>query len=341
MSKTVLTGIRANNDLQLGNYLGAILPMVNIQKQLGKDDKLYMFVPDLHSFTTPIDHSKLADQTLDNIRVFLAAGLSASNRQTTLYRQSRISAHSELAWILSCFTYFGEASRMTEFKDKVSRLGNKSISVGLFNYPILMAGDIFLYSADYIPLGDDQKQHMELARTLAKRFNNQFGNTITVPKSWDEQLKFSGREASVRIRSLSDPVKKMSKSIEDPKGTIKMLDKPKEAAAKIMSATTDSVGTVHFDFVKQPGISNLIQILALLSDKPISSIAKQWDGSKSYGDLKKATAEVVEKFLTSFQAKYAKTSSQDIEKILKAGEKKASQVASTKLLEIQKAIGLY
>lgn len=340
LMNTILTGLRSNSDLHLGNYLGAILPMVNLQKNLTHEDRMFMFVPDLHSFTTPVDHGTLYENSLDNVRAFLAAGFDSRNESSVLYRQSMITAHSEMQWILSCFAYYGEANRMTEFKDKAEKMGNKAVSVGLFNYPILMAADILLYSADYVPLGDDQKQHMELTRTLAQRFNEKFGEIFTVPKPWKEQLEFSGRNMSVRIKSLSHPENKMSKSVDDHKGTILLSDSEEEARKKIMSAQTDNLSSVDFDFEKQPGISNLLQVLALLTGRDVQEVAGEWKGSDQYGKLKESVADATTDFLRDYSAKLSNITLGDAEKVLKRGEGQARDVANAKLHEVQKAVGL-
>ena len=340
MSKPViLTGLRANAEFHLGNYLGAILPMVELQKKHAGEYQVNMFVPDLHSFTTPIDHGKLFQNTLDNLKMFVAAGLDIDNGDTYMYRQSYISAHSELAWILDCFTYFGEASRMTEFKDKSQKLGNDTVSIGLFNYPVLMAADILLYGAKYVPLGDDQQQHLELTRDLANRLNNKFGEMFVVPEDWKKQLAFTDR-TSVRIRSLRNPEKKMSKSVDDPAGTIALSDKPEDAAKKVMSATTDSVGSIKLDWAKQPGISNLLQIAALLSKKSIDEVAKEWEGKTSYGELKQQVAEQVKNFLSELQDKLAKVDNKILSAKLVQDEKAMNEVANATLLKVQKAVGL-
>ena len=336
----ILTGIRSNADLHLGNYLGAMLPMVELQKSLEHDDRLFMFVPDLHSFTTPVDHGDLYQKSIDNVRMFLAAGINGADENSILYRQSQIPAHSEMQWILSCFTYFGEASRMTQFKDKSAKLGDKEVSVGLFNYPILMAGDILMYDADYVPVGNDQKQHFELTRTLAKRMNSKFGDMFVVPKSWKEQLEFSKRGAGTRIMSLAHPENKMSKSIDDPKGTILLMGSPDEAGKKVMSATTDNEGSVNFDPEKQPGVSNLLQISALLEGKDVSEVEANWKGSSEYGKLKEYVADDVASFLSEFQARLSQISEEDAERVLRRGEEQASMLANKKLAEVQRAVGL-
>jgi tryptophanyl-tRNA synthetase len=240
MSKeVVLTGLRSNAEFHLGNYLGAILPMVELQQKHAGKYQVNMFVPDLHSFTTPIDHNTLHEQTIQNIKAFVAAGLDIQNENTFIYRQSYIPAHSELTWILDCFSGFGELSRMTEFKDKSERQEN--VSVGLFNYPALMAADILLYSAKWVPVGEDQRQHLEYTRDLAMRLNNKFGNLFVVPEDNQKQTVFAQRSEPVRIRSLRTPEKKMSKSVEDPAGTIMLSDNPFDAAQKIIAADRKSV----------------------------------------------------------------------------------------------------
>src|SRR3990167_8826845 len=230
--EVILTGLRSNDEFHLGNYLGGILPIVQQQKKHAGKYQLNMFIPDLHSFTTPIDHGKLYEQTHQNLKIFVAAGLDIEQHDTFIYRQSYIPAHSELTWILDCFTGFGEMSRMTEFKDKSQTVGDDRITLGLFNYPVLMAADILLYGAKWVPVGDDQRQHVEFARDIAIRMNNKFGELFVLPADNKRQLKFSGREEPVRIRSLRNPKKKMSKSVEDPAGTIMLSDKPETAAEK-------------------------------------------------------------------------------------------------------------
>ncbi len=342
MSKPViLTGLRANGELHLGNYLGGILPMVQLQKKYAGEYQLNMFVPDLHSFTTPVDHGKLYLNIVQNLRYFVAGGLDLTDNDTFVYRQSYVPMHSELAWILDCFTYYGELSRMTEFKDKASRLGSESISVGLYNYPALMAADILLYGAKYVPVGDDQRQHIELTRDIALRMNHKFERELfVVPVEWREQVAFADRDAGVRIKSLRNPSKKMSKSIDDPAGTILLTDTPETAAKKIMAAETDSVGVIHYDIDAQPGISNLLQILALLIDKPLSKVADNWDGKTRYGDLKKAVAAEVKVFLQDFQKKLDNVDEAELLRKLEASEFLMRDVAGQRLYKIQQAVGL-
>ena len=334
----ILTGIRSNGELTLGNYLGAILPLIELQKKHAGEYQVNMFVPDLHSFTTPVEHGELYQNTLDNLRLFMAAGLNIQNNDTFIYRQSYIPAHSELTWILDCFVYMGELSRMTQFKNKSE--GKDNVSVGLFNYPALMAADILLYGAKYIPVGEDQRQHIELTRDVAIRMNNKFGDLFVVPEDWNRQVEFANRTTGVRIRSLRNPEKKMSKSVEDPGGTILLTDDPDEAAKKVMSATTDTVGSIHLDFEKQPGISNLLQIHALLSGETLEEVAKRHAGQESYGDLKKEVAEQVKEFLVDLQAKYADADEQVLLSKLEQDEKAMNEVANQTLASVQKAVGL-
>lgn len=340
MSKEIiLTGIRSNGELTLGNYLGAILPMVQLQRAKAGDYQLNFFIPDLHSFTTPLDDYRgLLEQTRLNLRTFAAAGFDFGNQDTFVYRQSYIAAHSELFTILNNFTYVGELSRMTQFKDKSD--GQDSVASGLFTYPVLMAADILLYGAQWVPVGDDQRQHLELTRDVAIRMNNKFGELFTIPHDWAKQLEFSHRDAGVRIRSLSDPSKKMSKSIEDPRGTILLTDNPADAAKKVMSATTDSVGQIGFDFKEQPGITNLLQILALLTDQEQTIVNEQWIGNTSYGELKSTVAGVVEQFLIDFQAALATVDDAAIQHKLEESEAALTPLANEQLYKVQKAVGL-
>jgi len=336
--EVILTGIRSNAELTLGNYLGAVLPMVQLQKEKHESYDLHFFIPDLHSFTTPVDHSTLYTQTIDHIRTFAAAGFDLNNKSTKIYRQSFIPAHSELFTILNNFAYMGELSRMTQFKDKSEQAD--TVSSGLFTYPVLMAADILLYGASWVPLGDDQKQHLELTRDLALRFNNKFGDTFVVPHEWNKQLAFSHRDSGVRIRSLSNPTKKMSKSVDDPRGTILLSDTPEEAAKKIMSATTDNLAEIDFDFEKRPGVSNLLQIESLLTDQTVDQVLASWKGKSNYGDLKTAVAKSVSDFLKSYQEKLSQISSEIVEAKLADDEAILNDQTTNLLLQVQKSVGL-
>lgn len=341
MSKPViLTGLRANNDLTIGNYLGALLPMVDMAKKRAGEYQVNLFVPDLHSFTTPIDHSKLYDQVLHNLKVYIAAGLPIGHEDVHVYRQSHIPAHSELAWILDCFTGMGEMSRMTQFKDKSAKLSEDRISVGLFNYPVLMAADIILYNASYVPVGEDQTQHLEFTRDIAERMNNQFGKLFTVPLPVPKQHEFFGKDQGLRIKDLQDPTKKMSKSDESGKGVIFLSDTPEVAAKKIMSAATDSFGEIMFDPKERPGVSNLLQVLGLLEGKSQAEVNAEWQGKTSYGDLKKAVATHVSTFLQGFQSRLESVDEQALLAKLEQSEEKMRLIANETLTRAQKAVGL-
>ncbi|MBP5656219.1 tryptophan--tRNA ligase [Candidatus Saccharibacteria bacterium] len=338
---TILTGVRVNEEPTIGNFLGAYTPMINLSREHAEDSHTNFFVPDLHSFTTPIDHSKLYDQTIKGIKYYMAAGLDTNSPNVHIYRQSRVPAHSELCWILDCFTPYGEACRMTQFKEKGAEHPD-AVTVGLFNYPVLMAADILLYDADYVPLGEDQFQHLELARNIAIRMNNKFDEKLfTLPAPEKEQVKFMHLENGIRIRSLTEPTKKMSKSAENEKSKILLCDEPKQAAKKIMSATTDSEGVIRFDMINQPGISNLLTIEALLTNRDIQDVIADWAGQTSYGDLKRKVADSVMYFLSDFQERLNQISDADVEAVLQKGEAYANEVANKKLRQVQKAVGLY
>lgn len=335
----ILTGIRSNEEPTLGNFLGAFMPMVELQKHFAGDYQINMFVPDLHSFTTPINHKFLYDQTIHNLKCFVAAGLDLSNEDTYIYRQSYVPAHSELTWILDCFTYVGEMSRMTQFKDK-STGDSSSVTMGLMNYPVLMASDILLYNATWVPVGEDQFQHLEITRDIATRFNNRFEPIFTVPKTTKEQTAFIRRDNGLRIRSLTDPTKKMSKSSDDQKSKINLSDSPEDARKKIMSATTDSVGVVNFDWENQPGITNLLQILSILSGRSQEDVNNEWTGQTRYGDLKSATADSVVVFLEKFHERYDAISDQELLDKLTSSEEAMNEVAGRTLYKVQQAVGL-
>lgn len=348
MSKQViLTGIRANNDLHIGNYFGALLSMVDMANSKAGAYQINLFVPDLHSFTTPIDHRALYEQITHNVKLFVAAGLNIQNPDLYIYRQSHVPAHSELTWILDCFTGFGEMSRMTQFKDKSATLQDDRVSVGLFNYPVLMAADILLYGATYVPVGDDQTQHLEFTRDIAERLNKQFADVypdglFTVPLPAAKQHEFFGKDQGLRIRDLQNPTKKMSKSDDSGKGVIFLGDDPEVAAKKVMSAETDSIGSIpdKLDYEKQPGISNLLQILALLSNHPIEDVIRDWAGKSSYGELKSAVADKVKVFIKDYQDRLANIDEQQINSKLEASEKAMNEVANATLNKVQQAVGL-
>ncbi|MDQ3158845.1 MAG: tryptophan--tRNA ligase [bacterium] len=338
MKDVILTGLRTNNNLTLGNYLGAILPMVRLQNKYKNSMQINMFIPDLHSFTTPIDHNALYDQSINAVRMFMAAGLDVNDDSTHVYRQSRITGHSELAIILANFTYMGELKRQAQYKEKSSN--GENISVGLFAYPVLMAADILLYGAKYVPVGADQTQHVELARDIAIRFNNKFGDIFTLPEPEAKQIEFAGQQERMRIRDLIDPNKKMSKSDQSGKGVVYLSDDPKVAEKKIMGATTDSVGKVHYDAGNQPGISNLLTILAALRGIDIDKVVAEFEGTTNYGDFKQIVADEVAAFLTDFQNKTKSISESDVENALEKSETILEKQVRKLVSEVQVAVGL-
>lgn len=337
----VLTGLRANQEFHLGNLIGAILPMVRLQQQLSGKYILNMFVPDLHSFTTDIDFSKFNQQIIDHFRTYAACGLDIDNPDINIYRQSQVPAHSQLTVILNNFTYFGELSRMTQFKDKKDQIKDGNVTVGLFDYPVLMASDILLYSAKYVPVGEDQRQHLELTRDIGLRFNQKFKKEILiVPETWDNQLKFTHLRQGVRIMSLSDPTKKMSKSVADPSGTILLNETPDQAKKKVMAATTDSVGVINYDKETQPGITNLLNILSCLSDQDIEEVKSHWVKKTNYSELKEAVAAAVATTLEKLQSAKIQITEEQIERKLADSEAKMNTVANKTLHEVERAIGL-
>lgn len=339
MTKSViLTGLRANNDLTLGNYFGGILPMVEMVHAHKSEYQINMFIPDLHSFTTPIDHSELYGQVLHAAAVFTAAGMPLEAEDIYMYRQSFVPAHSELTWILDNFTGMGQMSRMTQFKDKSA--GKDDVSLGLFNYPVLMAADILLYGAKYIPVGEDQAQHIEFTRDIAERMNARFGTLFVVPEAVKKQYEFFGKEQGLRVMDLVDPTKKMSKSDESGKGVIFLNDEPGEAAKKIMNATTDNLANVQFNRQDQPGISNLLEILSLVRGASINETASHFAGITRYGDFKTVVAREVSQLLTSFQENLAAVDASAVEANLRRSEQAMNVQANARLLSVQQAVGL-
>jgi len=341
MSKPViLTGLRANNNLTIGNYFGAMLPIIDMAKKRSADYQVNMFIPDLHSITTPVDYSAINNQIIQTAKVFVAAGLPIDNDEIYLYRQSYISAHSELTWILDCFTGIGEMNRMTQFKDKSGAVGDERVSVGLFNYPVLMAADMLLYSSEYVPVGDDQTQHLEITRDIGARMNNQFGDIFTIPRAVKEQHAFFGKEQGLRIMDLQDPSKKMSKSDESGKGVIFLSDTPEDAARKVMSAATDDKAYVRFDRENQPGISNLLELLALFQQRDLKEVVAEFEGQTLYGDFKALVAEEVRRFLHDFQQKLSEVDEAAVIAKLEKSEADLTIIANQTLLRAQQAVGL-
>ena len=325
MAERILTGIKPTGQLTLGNYIGVLK---HLPKEVDRGECFY-FIADLHALTLPIDPEVLRQNSIDLACFYMAAGLDAS--KVTLFLQSSVSAHAEMNAIMQNYLYMGELSRMTQFKDKSSKMKESAIGLGLFAYPVLMASDIILYDASIVPVGEDQKQHVELTRDLVNRFNNRYGDILTMPKP-------EMRKVGARIMSLSDPTKKMSKS--DPKGDIFLKDDLAVVRKKIMSAVTDSGSEVKYDVENKPGISNLLTIYASLKDISIEEAEKEFVGYR-YGDFKKAVADVVVNELETFQKKYREIlESKAYEKVLIEGAKKANEVANKTLNRVKKAVGL-
>ena len=325
MAERILTGIKPTGQLTLGNYIGVLK---HLPKEVDRGECFY-FIADLHALTLPIDPEVLRQNSIDLACFYMAAGLDTS--KVTLFLQSSVSAHAEMNAIMQNYLYMGELSRMTQFKDKSSKMKESAIGLGLFAYPVLMASDIILYDASIVPVGEDQKQHVELTRDLVNRFNNRYGDILTMPKP-------EMRKVGARIMSLSDPSKKMSKS--DPKGDIFLKDDLAVIRKKIMSAVTDSGSEVKYDVENKPGISNLLTIYASLKDISIEEAEKEFVGYR-YGDFKKAVADVVVNELDTFQKKYREIlESKAYEKVLLEGAKKANEVANKTLNRVKKAIGL-
>ena len=323
--KKMLSGIKPSGQLTLGNYIGALKNFVAYQD----DYEMIIFIANLHCLTIYQDPAELRKNLHDTIALYLACGLDP--KKTTIFMQSDVKEHAQLGFIMSCNTYLGELNRMTQYKDKVAK-GESGLSAGFYTYPTLMAADILMYDADYVPVGEDQKQHVELARDVAERFNNKYGVTFTVPEPLIPKI-------GARIMSLSDPTKKMSKSEENNKGCIYLLDHPAVASKKIMSAVTDLVGKIQYDTENQPGVSNLLTIHSTLSGIPINELVNQFEG-QGYGNLKKAVAAEVVKLLTELQSEYHKImASGIIKEVLSEGKKKAGVIASAKLADVQHRIG--
>ena len=325
--KRMLSGIKPTGQLHLGNYIGALRHFVESQNEY----EMFAFIANLHCITVPQDPKELQKNLKDCVALYLACGLDPN--KATIFLQTDVKEHAQLGFIMCCHTYMGELNRMTQFKDKQAK-GEKNLSGGLYTYPALMAADILLYSPDYVPVGEDQKQHVELTRDVAERMNNRYGQLFTVPEPLVAKV-------GARIMSLSDPTKKMSKSDETNKGCIYLLDDLKVARKKVMSAVTDSFGKVHYDPENQPGISNLMQILSSLSnERSFEDIEKEFEG-KGYGDFKKAVADAVCAKLEEIQTRYNEIINSDlIETTLANRAKKASAIASEKLDKVQKAIGM-
>ena len=323
--KKILTGLQPTGEITLGNYIGAIKQMAKLQEEYDS----YIFIADMHSITIPQDPKKLRENIKKLLAIYLACGIDPN--KNTIFIQSENEYHANVSWLLECTTYFGELSRMIQFKDKSTK--NQNFTAGLFTYPVLMAADILIYDIDYVPVGIDQKQHVELARDIAERFNKKYGNTFKVPEPYINDV-------GTKIMDLQDPIHKMSKSSENPKGIIKLLDEPNIIRKKIMSAVTDSESIVKFDPNNKPGISNLINIYSSLTNKSIKEIEKEF-ATSNYGEFKKAVADVTVDEITKIQTKYKEIiESDELNEILDNGINKTRKIAEKKYKEMKNKIGL-
>ena len=324
----VLSGIQPTADsYHLGNYLGALKQWIDLQD--GYD--AFYFIPDLHAITVDQDPKELRERTIAGCAQLIALGIDPE--KSTLFVQSHVPEHTELTWVLQCLTGFGEASRMTQFKDKSQKQGQDRTSVGLFTYPVLMAADILLYSPQLVPVGEDQRQHLELTRTLAERFNSRYGSTFVVPEGLIP-------EGSAKIYDLQDPTSKMSKSGQNPKGLINLLDDPKVSAKRIRSAVTDDDGVVAYDKENKPGVSNLLVIQSALTGTPIDTLVASYEG-KGYGALKVDTADALEAFTTPLRARYDELMNDraQLERILADGAQRAREIAAPLVKDVYEKVG--
>lgn len=324
----VFSGVQPSGELTIGNYMGALRQWVQMQDDY---DCIYCIV-DMHAITVRQDAQKLRNATLNTLALYLACGIDP--QKSTIFVQSHVPENAELSWLLNCYTYFGELSRMTQFKDKSSRYA-ENINAGLFDYPVLMAADILLYQTDCVPVGEDQKQHLELSRDIAQRVNALYGNLFKIPEPY---IPKSG----ARVMALLDPLKKMSKSDENRNNVIELLEDPKSVVKKIKRAVTDSdePPVVRYDITNKPGVSNLLDILSASSGKTIETLEQEFAG-KMYGHLKNAVAESLSGMLTELQARYHHYRNDEalLQKIMNEGAEKAQIRARKTLRKMQEAIG--
>lgn len=324
----VLSGIQPTADsYHLGNYLGALKQWIDLQDSY----EAFYFIPDLHAITVEQNPEELRERTLAGCAQLIALGIDPD--KSTLFVQSHVPAHAELTWILQCLTGFGEASRMTQFKDKSAKQGQDRTSVGLFTYPMLMAADILLYSPQLVPVGEDQRQHLELTRNLAERFNAKYGETFVVPEGFIP-------EGAAKIYDLQEPTSKMSKSGANLKGIINLLDEPKTSTKRIRSAVTDADGVIAYDKETKPGVSNLLVIQSALTGRPVDELVAGYEG-QGYGALKVDTADALEAFTTPLRARYDElmTDRGELEFILARGAERAREVAEPLLASVYDKVG--
>ena len=326
--RVVFSGVQPTSDsLHLGNALGAISQWVGLQD----DYDAYFCVVDLHAITIPQDPSMLRTRTLVTAAQYLALGIDPA--RATVFVQSHVPAHAELSWVLGCFTGFGLASRMTQFKDKSQKEGADATTVGLFTYPVLMAADVLLYDTDLVPVGEDQRQHLELARDVSQRFNARFPDTFVVPEPMIQK-------ATAKIYDLQDPTAKMSKSAATDAGLISLLEDPKKTAKKIRSAVTDSEREIRFDREAKPGVSNLLTIQSAVTGTDVDKLVEGYAG-RGYGDLKADTADAVVEFVTPIKARVDEMLADpaELEAVLAAGARRADDVSATTLQRVYDRLG--
>ncbi|MBM7647549.1 tryptophanyl-tRNA synthetase [Bacillus ectoiniformans] len=323
--ETIFSGIQPSGTITLGNYIGALKQFTELQD----DYNCYFCIVDQHAITVPQDRLQLRKNIKSLAALYLAVGIDPE--KATLFIQSEVPAHAQAGWMLQCVAYIGELERMTQFKDKST--GKEAVSAGLLTYPPLMAADILLYGTNLVPVGEDQKQHLELTRDLAERFNKKYNDIFTVPEVRIPKV-------GARVMSLQDPLRKMSKSDPNSKAFITLLDEPKQIIKKIKSAVTDSEGIVTFDKENKPGISNLLSIYSILENKTAAELEQQYEG-KGYGDFKSDLAEVVVRHLEPVQKRYYELiESDELDRILDAGAEKANYTANKMLKKMEKAMGL-
>ncbi len=323
--KTIFSGVKPSGDLHLGNYLGALSQWVELQDQY---DCIFCVV-DYHAITVKQDPADLNRRTLEIVKHYLASGINPE--RSIIFQQSDVTEHTELAWILNCVARMSDLNKMTQFKDKAGE-NQENVSVGLFDYPALMASDILLYQTDAVPVGDDQVQHVELTRTLARRFNQQFSEVFKIPE-------VVIRKEGARIMALDDPAKKMSKSGQGAAGYIALADTPEEAEKKIMRAVTDSGDSVIYDKEQKPALANLLTIYSLLDHTPIKDLEASYRG-KGYAEFKHDLAGVVKKFLAGYHLKFNCFRDEDVKEILKQGMAKAQPLARETIAKAKRAIGI-
>ncbi|MFF3921030.1 tryptophan--tRNA ligase [Paenibacillus lactis] len=322
--KRLLSGIKPSGDLNIGGYGGALRQYVKLQHEYDS----YFFVPDLHAVTVYQDPKELYQRSRDIAALYIASGIDPD--KATIFLQSQVPEHTQLGWLLETQAHFGELKRMTQFKEKSA--GQDTVSSALFTYPVLMAADVLLYQATHVPVGDDQKQHLELTRDVAERFNNRYGRTFTMPEPIIQDI-------GSRIMGLDDPSKKMSKSNPNRNSCVHMMDTPEDIRKKFSKAVTDSDGQVRYDWEQKAAVSNLIEIYSVFSEEEIPVIEKRYEG-QGYGTFKKELAEVVIDKLQPIQEKFRRiVNSSELDLILSDGAKRASEIAGTTLLAAKKAMG--